>query len=65
MNETKDKVKYMESMKRHLDQLYTQATPSNVMNTALPGLMGSIKQMDSISRYYSRQGFLGLLMTKV
>ncbi|CAH1799095.1 unnamed protein product [Owenia fusiformis] len=65
MNETKDKVKYMESLKRHLDQLYQGATPSSIMSVALPGLTNSVKQMDSISRFYARGGFLGLLFTKI
>lgn len=65
MNETKDKVRYLESLKRHLDQLYNGATPANIINSALPGLINTVKQMDSISRFYARQGFLGLLFTKV
>ena len=65
MNETKDKVKYLESLKRHLDQLYSGATPVSIMNTALPGLLNAVKQMDSISRFYARSGFLGLLFAKV
>ena len=65
MNETKDKVRYLESLKRHFDLLYTDATPSIIINTALPGLINTVKQMDSVSRFYARQGFLGLLFTKV
>ncbi|KAK2146614.1 hypothetical protein LSH36_594g02033, partial [Paralvinella palmiformis] len=65
MNETKDKVRYLESLKRHLDQLYSGASPSMIINSALPGLVHVIKQMDSVSRFYARQGFLGLLLTKV
>ena len=65
MNDTKDKVRYLESLKRHLDQLYHGATPATILNTALPGLIQTVKQMESVSRYYARQGFLGLLFTKV
>ena len=65
MNETKDKVRYLESLKRHLDMLYNGATPTNIINIALPGLLEAVKQMDSVSRFYSRQGFLGLIFTKV
>ena len=65
MNDTKDKVKYLESLKRHFDQLYQDASPASIMNVALPGLANSIKQMDSISRFYARTGFLGILLTKV
>ncbi|XP_060567478.1 dynein axonemal heavy chain 5-like [Ruditapes philippinarum] len=66
MNDTKDKVKFLESLKRHFDQLYSvESTPSSIINTAIPGLANSVKQMDSISRYYARTGFLGLMFTKV
>jgi len=66
MNDTKDKVKFLESLKRHFDQLYSMdTTPASIINTAIPGLANSVKQMDSISRYYSRTGFLGLMFTKV
>lgn len=65
MNETKDKVKYLESLRRYLIQLYQNASPSQIINTAIPGLMTCVKQMDSISRFYNRTGFLGLLFTKV
>ncbi|XP_070568705.1 dynein axonemal heavy chain 5-like isoform X4 [Ptychodera flava] len=64
-NETKDKVKYLESLKRHFDQLYSGATPASMISTALPGLMNSVKQMDSISKFYARGGYLGLLFTKI
>lgn len=65
MNEAKDKVKYMESLRRQVDMLYHGATPQSIMQTALPGLVNNVKQMDSISRYYSRSGFLGVFFTKV
>jgi dynein heavy chain len=65
MNETKDKVRYLESLRRHFDLLYADATPYIIINTAVPGLLNTIKQMDSVSRFYARQGFLGLLLTKV
>jgi len=66
MNDTKDKVKFLESLKRHFDQLYcADCTPSSIINTAIPGLANSVKQMDSVSRYYARTGFLGLMFSKV
>ena len=64
-NETKDKVKYLEALRRHFEHLYHSASPADIMNTALPGLASSVKQMDSISRFYARSGYLGLLFTKV
>ena len=65
LNDTKDKVKYLESLKRHFDQLYHDATPHSIINTAIPGLTNSMKQMDAISRFYARSGFLGIVLTKV
>lgn len=65
MNDTKDKVKYLESLRRHFDQLYHDATPASIINNAIPGITNSVRQMDSISRYYARTGFLGLMFTKI
>ena len=36
-----------------------------VIGTALPGLLTAIKQMESVSKFYARQGFLWLLFSKV
>ncbi|CAG5121565.1 unnamed protein product, partial [Candidula unifasciata] len=65
LNDAKDKVKYMESLKRHLDKMCQNASPTNMISHVLPGLMNSMKQMDSVSRFYARSGFLGVLLTKV
>lgn len=65
MNDTKDKVKYLESLRRHFDQLYQDATPASIINNAIPGIVNSVRQMDSISRYYARIGFLGIVFTKI
>ena len=64
-NETKDKVKYLDTLKRYLDQLHMESNPVSTVNNILPLLVGAIKQMDSISRYYARSGYLGLLCMKV
>ena len=65
MNDTKDKVKYLESLRRSFDHMYHEATPHSIMNVAIPAFTNGIRQMDSVSRYYSRVGFLGLILTKV
>nr|XP_018672821.1 dynein gamma chain, flagellar outer arm-like [Ciona intestinalis] len=64
-NETKDKVKYLEALRRHLEALHHETNPVNVVNAILPTLVGAIKQMDSISRFYARSGYLGLLCLKI
>lgn len=64
-NETKDKVKYLESLRKYFDQLNVGSSLVNICSNTLPGLMASVRQMDSISRYYARNGYLGLLFSKV
>ena len=65
VNETKDKVKYLESLKKYLDQLYLNASPTQIIANVLPVLFNNIRQMDSISRAYARSGYLGLFLSKV
>ncbi len=64
-NECRDKVKFLESLRRPIDQFYHEATPSSCISTALPGLCMAMRTVESVSRYYARQGYLGLLFTKV
>lgn len=66
-NETKDKVKYLESLHKYFDQLLFVGNNSlvNICSNTLPGLMASVRQMDSISRFYARNGYLGLLFSKI
>lgn len=64
-NETKDKVKYLESLRKYFDQLNVGTSLVNICSNTLPGLMASVRQMDAISRYYARNGYLGLLFSKV
>lgn len=64
-NECRDKVKFLESLRRSLDQFYSNATPISCILSALPSLCSSMRTVESVSRYYARQGYLGLLFTKV
>lgn len=64
-NECRDKVKFLESLKRPIDQFYYEATPVSCITTALPNLCTAMRTVESVSRYYARQGYLGLLFTKV
>ena len=64
-NETKDKVKYLEALRRHLEQLHLESNPVAAVNVILPTLIAAMRQMDSISRFYARNGYLGLLCMKV
>lgn len=64
-NECRDKVKFLESLKRPIDQFYHDAMPISCINTALPGLCSAMRTVESVSRYYARHGYLGLLFTKV
>ena len=64
-NECRDKVKFLESLKRSLDHFYNDATPLTCVTFALPNLCTSMRTIESVSRYYARQGYLGLLFTKI
>ena len=64
-NECRDKVKFLESLRRPIDQFYHETNPISCIATALPGLCTSMRAVESVSRYYARQGYLGLLFTKV
>ena len=58
-------MKYLDTLRRFLEQLHVESNPVPTVNNILPTLVGAIKQMDSISRYYARSGYLGLLCMKV
>ncbi|KAJ1151041.1 hypothetical protein NDU88_003828 [Pleurodeles waltl] len=64
-NATKDRVKYLEALFRHFDAIANENDPSNLISNVLPALFTAIKQMDTISRFFARNGYLGLLLTKV
>ncbi|XP_033874385.3 dynein axonemal heavy chain 8-like [Acipenser ruthenus] len=64
-NDTKSRVKYLEALHRHFDALASENNPVNLMNTVLPGIVNTIKQIDAMSRFFSRNAYLGLLLTKV
>ena len=64
-NETKDKVKYLEALRKYFDHLNAGNSIGSICSNVLPGLMASVRQMDSISRFYARNGYLGLLFSKV
>ncbi|MBN3318102.1 DYH6 protein, partial [Atractosteus spatula] len=64
-NDTKSKVKYLEALQRHFDALAREKNPVNLMDSVLPGMIVGIKQMDAISRSFARNGYLGILLTKV
>ncbi|XP_077137822.1 dynein axonemal heavy chain 5-like [Ranitomeya variabilis] len=65
MNAAKDRVKYLEALHRHFDALNTDNDPENLINCILPGFFNSIQQMEILSRHFSKNGYLGLLLTKV
>ncbi len=58
-------MKFLESLRRPLDQFYQEATPSTCISAALPTLCTAMRTIESVSRYYARHGYLGLLFTKV
>lgn len=64
-NECRDKVKFLESLRRPIDQFYQDASPHTLITSALPSLCTSMRTIESVSRYYARQGYLGILFAKV
>ncbi|XP_069830783.1 uncharacterized protein [Dendropsophus ebraccatus] len=65
MNATKDRVKYLEALYRHFEALNTDNNPENLINTILPAFFLGIQQMEMLTRHFSKNGYLGLLLTKV
>ncbi len=65
LNEARDKVKYLENLRRHLEQLGDDVSIVHVINHLLPAIASNIRQTDSSSRYYARTGYLGLICAKV
>ena len=58
-------MKFLESLRRPIDQFYHDATPLSCLTNALPNLCSAMRTVESVSRYYARQGYLGILFTKV
>jgi Dynein heavy chain, N-terminal region 1 len=65
INDTKDKVRFLESLERHFEQFYNGTSPAALLGTVLPSLVNAIVSVESVSKFYAQQGFLGLLFTKV
>ncbi|KAM4694307.1 uncharacterized protein O3C94_004765 [Discoglossus pictus] len=64
-NTAKDRVKYLEALYRHLDTLATDNDPVNIINSIIPALFNGMRQMETMTRFFSKNGYLGLLLTKV
>ncbi|CAF4155886.1 unnamed protein product, partial [Rotaria sordida] len=64
-NECRDKTKFLESIRRYLESLTEDAHPQNCAVNILPALCDAMRTVESVSRYYARQGYLGLIFTKV
>ena len=64
-NECRDKTKFLESIRRYLESLTEDAHPQNCAVNILPALCDAMRTVESVSRYYARQGYLGLIFSKV
>lgn len=62
-NEAKDNVKYLFTLDRFIEPLYT-GTPQSIMET-LPALMNSIRMLHSIARYYNTNERMTGLFVKI
>ena len=65
LNDVKDRVKYLESLRKCFDQLENVDNFYLLTNTLLPELMSNIRLLDSYSKFYAKIGFLGSVMAKV
>lgn len=64
-NECRDKTKFLESIRRYLESLTEDAHPQNCAVNVLPALCDAMRTVESVSRYYARHGYLGLIFSKV
>ncbi|DBA03213.1 TPA: hypothetical protein N0F65_003933 [Lagenidium giganteum] len=62
-NEAKDNVKYLATLERFIEPLYT-GTPATVID-ALPALMNSVKMIHTIARYYNTTERMTKLFMKI
>ncbi|KAG2951559.1 Dynein gamma chain, flagellar outer arm [Phytophthora cactorum] len=62
-NEAKDNVKYLATLERFIEPLYT-GTPTSVID-ALPALMNSVKMIHTIARYYNTTERMTKLFMKI
>jgi dynein heavy chain len=64
LNEAKDNVKYLTSLEKYTECLYTGGGPPAVMEV-LPALVNNIKMMVTIARYYGTPERMMSLFTKI
>ncbi|CAF0858034.1 unnamed protein product, partial [Didymodactylos carnosus] len=64
-NECRDKTKFLESIRRYLENLQEDAHPQHCAVAVLPSLCDAMRTVESVSRYYARQGYLGLIFAKI
>jgi len=63
LNEAKDNVKYLTTLEKFIDPLYT-GTPVTIIET-LPALMNSVKMIHTIARYYNTSERMTHLFMKI
>lgn len=63
LNEAKENVKYLNSLEKYFDVLYT-GTPRQIM-AMLPALINNIRMMFTIARYYSTEERMTTLFFKI
>ena len=63
LNEAKDNVKYLATLDKYIEPLYT-ATPPEV-HESLSGLLNNLRMMHAIARYYATPERMTVLFTKI
>lgn len=64
-NDVKDRNKYLESLQSSFEQLQHESSLFQLSCNVLPDLLSGIRQLDSVSRFFAKNGFLGSLLAKV
>ncbi|KAG8444848.1 hypothetical protein GDO86_009850 [Hymenochirus boettgeri] len=64
-NTAKARVKYLEAHYRHLESLANENDPYILINSVLPTFFNGLQQTETMTKNFSRNGYLGLLLTKV
>ena len=62
-NEARDNIKYLATLEHSLEPLYT-GSPAEMAET-LPSLLGSIRMMHTIARFYSQPARMTAFLQKV
>ena len=62
---TKEKLKFIQTLSIPVKSITEAKSPIQLVNNILPELFLAIRRIGSISKFYAKNGFLGIICTKV